>query len=177
MWSSIVKFLAVLFVKNRLDFIKRQFFNKHNTHANEDLNRLKESIAAMAENRAALFKHNFNDEVHRVVNSLFGFMLILLAAIFSVLTGLMWLFASAWNSPNRDIILSISMFLPLIIALGIYLYIRHTWQKQPIMHHSITQIENDWQVFRTGFDSSADNETNNAAKPKMDDFGMPADKP
>ncbi len=155
MWTSALKFLAILLLKNRMEFIRNNFFNKLNSHSTEDLNRLKENIAVMAESRAAIFKQNFNHEVHRVVNSLFGFMLILLAAMLSLLTGLAWLFATAWASPNRDVILSLTMLLPILVAIGIYFYIRSSWQKQPILHQSIVQIESDWQVFRTGLESSA----------------------
>ena len=156
MWTSALKFLAILLLKNRIEFIRKHFFNKLDSHSGEDLSRLKQSIAAMAESRAALFKQNFNYEVHRVVNSLFGFMLILLAAMLSLLTGLMWLFATAWSSPNRDIILGLTMILPILVAVGVYFYIRHSWQKQPILHQSIVQIESDWQVFRAGLDGTAD---------------------
>lgn len=156
MWTSALKFIAILFLKNKIESVKSNFFSKSNTNSSEELNQLKQSIAAMAESRAALFKQNFNFEVRRVVNSLFGFMLILLAAILSLLTGLMWLFATAWVSPYRDIILGITMILPILIAAGVYLYIRRSWHKQPILHQSMAQIESDWQVFRAGLDGTAD---------------------
>ena len=161
MWMSALKFIAVLFLKNKMGFIRSQFFNLLNANASDNLNQLKLdqlklSIATMAENRAALFKRNFNYEVQRVVSSLFGFMLILLAAILSLITGLMWLFATAWVSPHRDIILGTTMILPILIAVGVYFYIRRSWQKQPILHQSIVQIESDWQTFRAGFDGTAD---------------------
>lgn len=156
MWTSALKFIAILFLKNRMEFVRSHFFNKLNTNSSENLNQLKLSIAAMAESRAAIFKQNFRFEVRRVVNSLFGFMLILLAAMLSLLTGLMWLFATAWVSPYRDIILGTTMILPILIAAGVYLYIRRSWQKQPILHQSMVQIESDWQVFRAGLDGTAD---------------------
>lgn len=155
MWTTALKFLALLFFKNRMEFVKHNFFNKLNTNSSDDLNRLKVNIAAMAESRAAIFKQNFNHELQRVVHSLLGFMLMLLAAILSLLTGLMWLFAIAWVSPHRDIILGLTMILPILIAAGVYFYIRHSWQKQPILHQSIAQIESDWQVFREGLDGKA----------------------
>ena len=156
MWTTALKFLAILFLKNRVEFAKVNFFKKLNTNSSDDLNQLKQNIAAMAESRAAIFKQNFNHEVRRVVNSLFGFMLIFLAAILSLLTGLMWLFATAWVSPHRDIILGATMTLPILIAVGVYLFIRRSWQKQPILHQSIAQIESDWQVFKAGLDGTAD---------------------
>jgi len=158
MWTTALKFLAILFLKNRMEFAKVNFFKKLNANSSQDLNRLKDNIAAMAESRAAIFKQNFNHEVHRVVNSILGFMLILLAAILSLLTGLMWIFATAWVSPHRDIILGVTMTLPLLIAIGVYFYIRYSWKKQPILHQSMQQIESDWQVFRAGFglDGTAD---------------------
>jgi hypothetical protein len=64
--------------------------------------------------------------------------------------------ATAWHSPNRDIILSINMILPILMAIGFYFYIRHCWQKQPILYQSMLQIESYWQVFRHGFDTAAD---------------------
>ncbi len=156
MWTTILKFLAILYLKNRMEFAKVNFFNKLNIKSNDDFNRLKENIAAMAESRAAIFKHDFNHEIHRVVNSLFGFMLILLASILSLLTGLIWLFATIWVSPHRDVVLGATMILPILIAVGMYLFIRRSWQKQPILHQSIVQIENDWLIFRVRLDSTAD---------------------
>ena len=156
MWTTALKFLAIIFLKNRVQFAKVNFFNKLNSNSSDDLNQLKESIAALAESRAAIFKKNFNHEVRRVVNSLFGFMLIFLAAILSLLTGLMWLFTTAWLSPQRDIILGATIILPILIAVGVYLLIRRSWQKQPILHQSIAQIESDWLVFRAGLDGTAD---------------------
>lgn len=156
MWITVLKFLAILFLKNRMEFAKVNFFNKLDTSSRDDLNRLKENIAAMAESRAAIFKHNFNQDVRRVVNSLFGFMLIFLAAILSLFTGLMWLFATAWVSPHRDIILGVTMILPILIAVVVYLFIRRSWQKQSILHQSIAQIESDWLVFKAGLDGTAD---------------------
>jgi uncharacterized membrane protein YqjE len=156
MWTSALKFIAILFLKNRMEYVRSHFFDKQNTNSSENLNKLKLSIAAMAESRAAIFKQNFHFEVRRIVSSLFGFMLILLATMLSLLTGLMWLFASAWVSSYRDIILGTTMILPILIAAGVYLYIRRSWQKQPILHQSMVQIESDWQVFRAGLDGTAD---------------------
>jgi uncharacterized membrane protein YqjE len=150
MWKMALKFAAMLFLKNRMEFAKVNFFNKLNTNSNADLIKLKNSIAVMAESRAAIFKQNFNQEIKRMVNSLFGFMLIFLAAIFSLLTGLMWLFALAWASPNRDIILGITMLIPIVLAISVYFYIRHSWQKQPILQQSMLQIESDWQILKDG---------------------------
>lgn len=156
MWTTALKFVAILFLKNRMEFIKHNFFNKLSTNSNDDLIKLKDNVAVMAESRAAIFKQNFNHEVNRVVSSLFGFMLILLAAMLSMLTGLMWLFATAWASPNRNIILGSTMFLSILVAVGVYFFIRRSWQKQPIFHQSIVQVENDWQVFKAGLDGTAD---------------------
>ena len=156
MWTTILKSLVILFLKNRMELAKVNLFNKLNIMSSDDLNRLKENIAGMAESRAAIFKKNFNQEVRRVVNSLFGLMLILLAAILSLLTGLIWLFATVWMSPHRDVVLGATMILPILVAVGIYLFICRSWQKQPILHQSIVQIENDWLIFRAGLDGTAD---------------------
>ncbi|MBC7755938.1 MAG: phage holin family protein [Bdellovibrio sp.] len=172
MWKTALKFLAIFVLKNRMQFLKSQFFNKLHTNAYDSFNkpnlyRLKDNIAAMAETRAAIFKQNFNHEINRVVKSLIGFMLILLFAILSLLTGLMWLFATAWTSPHRDIILGVTMLIPIALAIGVYLAIRNSWQKQPILHQSMQQIESDWQVFKAGFDTTADANDDLASKDNL----------
>lgn len=148
MWKTAAKLLVVFFLRNRLNTVKSGF----STHFDE----VKENIAAMAESRAAIFKQNFNKDLHRVVNSLLGYMFMLLAAACSALVGLMWLFAIAWNSPDRSIILGTAMILPILIGIGIFAYIRYSWKKEPLFNRSIKQIENDWLVFRGGLDGTAD---------------------
>jgi fructose-specific phosphotransferase system IIC component len=68
----------------------------------------------------------------------------------------MWLFATAWDSPNRHIILGTTMTLPLLIAIGVFIVIRLNWKKQPLFSKSMVQIENDWHVFKNGLDGTAD---------------------
>jgi uncharacterized membrane protein YqjE len=108
----------------------------------------------MAESRAAIFKQNFNHDLQRMVNSLFGFMLVLLATVCSGLTGILWLVASAWNSPHRDSILATAMLLPLFMGIGIFVFIHQSWKKQPLFSQSIKQIESDWLLFRHGLDGT-----------------------
>jgi uncharacterized membrane protein YqjE len=149
MWKNALKLLFVLFLRNRIHQASNNFGN--------DFSAVKNNIAVMAESRAAIFKQNFNHDLQRMVNSLFGFMLVLLAAICSGLTGILWLVASAWNSPHRDSILATAMLLPLIIGIGIFVFIHHSWKKQPLLSQSIKQIESDWLVFRGGLDSAVNN--------------------
>ena len=144
MWKTALKLLVVLLLRNRV------------THVKNDFMAVKENIAIMAESRATIFKQNFNADLQRMVNSLVGFMLVFLAVACSSLTGILWLVASAWNSPYRDIILGIAMILPILLAVGVYCYIRHSWKKEPLFSQSIQQIENDWRVFRGGLDGTAD---------------------
>ena len=45
MWTTALKFLAILFLKNRMQFAKVNFFKKLNTNSSDDLNQLKQNIA------------------------------------------------------------------------------------------------------------------------------------
>ena len=177
MWKSAVKFLIILFLKNRFQFIKNNFFNKlksnqkpnlaFNLQSNElhdsnlhslhnEFDSLKKNLALMAESRATFFKRNFNQEAQRVVGSLMGFMFMLVAVVFAGLVGIMWIFALAWNSPNRELILGITMFVPIVAAVIIFITIRNTWKKEPLLAQTMKQIENDWLVFSGGLDGTAD---------------------
>lgn len=144
MWQSALKLLVFIFLRNRMNHVKNDF------------SEVKENLAVLAESRAAIFKNNFNNELQRMANSLMGLMFLLLIAACSGLTGIMWLFATAWTSPHRDTILGITMILPILIGIGLYTYISNSWKKEPLFQESIKQIENDWQVFRHGLDGTAD---------------------
>ena len=110
----------------------------------------------MIENRASLFKLNFNDDMQRIVDSFFGYLLVLLAATCSGLTGLIWIIASAWTSPNRNLILGVTMVLPLVIGIGIFAFISYSWKQKPLLSRTMQQLETDWLVFKNGLDGTAD---------------------
>lgn len=137
-------------------FIRSRMQDVHNQPGNNHLGGLKRNMAALLESHAALFKSEFNNDLRRVVNSLLALTFISVAAICSGLTGLMWLFATAWKSPYRDVILGTAMILPIIISIGVYLVMRQSWKKQPLLSKSMVQIEQDWQVFKGGLDGTAD---------------------
>lgn len=148
MWKTALKLAVFIFLRSKINHVKDDIGN--------NLGAVKENMALLAESRALIFKQNFNNELQRLGNSLLGFMFMLLATLFSGLTGLMWLFAIAWGSPNRNVILTITLIVPLLIGIGIYLYIRESWKKEPLFNKTMTQIHSDWLLFRNGLDSVAE---------------------
>lgn len=159
MWQTGLKLLAVYLVRKYMNQAKDHLEND----SNEEFNAVKQKMAILAEHRAALYKKNFNDEMTRISNSLLGLMLMLLSAALAGLTAIMWIFAVAWNSPQRDIILGLTMLVPLLVGGAIFAVIRHSWKKEPLFDKTMLQIESDWQAFRFGLDGTADisDEANN----------------
>lgn len=148
MWKTALKLAVFIFLRSKINHVKDDIGN--------NLGAVKENMALLAESRALIFKQNFNHELQRLGNSLLGFMFMMLAAVFSGLTGLMWLFAIAWGSPNRNVILTITLLVPLLIGIGIYLYIRESWKREPLFDKTMTQIQSDWLLFRNGLESVAE---------------------
>ena len=156
MWNTILKLIGQLLIAKFLRKYMQDAEASVNNHTKGHINTVKQSMAALVESHAALFKAQFHSDMRRVANSLVGLTFIFFALLCAGLTALMWLFATAWNSTHRDLILGVTMILPILIASGIFLAIRHSWKKQPIFAKSMVQIENDWQVFRHGLDGTAD---------------------
>jgi len=148
MWKTALKLAVFIFLRSKINHVKNDI--------GSNLGAVKENMALLAESRALIFKQNFNNELQRLGNSLLGFMFMLLATLFSGLTALMWLFAIAWGSPNRNVILTITLIVPLLIGIGIYLYIRESWKKEPLFDKTMTQIQSDWLLFRNGLESVAE---------------------
>ncbi len=119
-----------------------------NAETTSHLSTVKHSVVHLAEIRAAVFKEVFNKELKRLAGSVVAFMLMLIAAVCSGLIGLMWLFAVAWSSPDRNLILSLAFILPLLVGVGIFAYMRYSWKKEPLFHQAFLQIETDWQLFK-----------------------------
>ena len=156
MWKTALKLIVQLlfakFIRNRMLDAQDHMSNDAQNH----FSAVKKSMAALVESHAALFKAQLNTDMKRLANSVLGLLFIFFALLCSSLTALMWLFATAWNSPHRDIILGTTMILPILIAIGVFFVIRLSWKKQPLFAKSMVQIENDWQVFRNGLDGTAD---------------------
>lgn len=144
MLASIVKFIAFYLIGNRI------------SEAKQDLNDVKKNAADYAESRATFIKQNVSRDVQRMVNSFIGFLVMFSAIIFSGLLGLMWLFATAWQSPDRNLILGIAMFVPLCISAIIFGLIKLSWKKKPLLGETSELISKDWQSFRVGLDGTAD---------------------
>ena len=144
MWTTAAKLLVFMFLRNRFKHVKH------------DVSEVKGHIAVYTASRAVMFKHNLMRDLHRVVNSFVGYLLMFAAIIFAGLTGIMWVVASVWSSPHRDIILGTTMTIPLLLAVGIYFFIDYSWNKAPLLDESFKQIEHDWRAFGHSLDGTAD---------------------
>lgn len=153
MLKTVLKLVAQFMIAR---FIKNSLEGQVTHNAASHFGAVKSSVAALLESHASLFKSQFHQDLKRLVNSFVGYMFILFAALCSGVTGLMWIFATAWNSPNRNIILGPTMILPIILGIAVFVVIRQSWKKQPLLQKSMIQIEQDWQVFRNGLDGTAD---------------------
>lgn len=144
MLGAALKLLALYFINNRLSVAK------------SGLHVFKEDIADYTESRAEIIRDNFQGDVRRIVNSFVGFLVIVVSFIFVGLLASIWIFAVAWNSPNREVILGVSMFVPLIIGLFTFSSVRRSWKNKPLMSEATQVISSDWRSFRYGLDGTAD---------------------
>lgn len=144
MFASVLKMITFYLIGNRI------------SEAKNDLIEVRENAANYAESRSRRIKENVMQDLQRVVNSFIGYLIMFSAIIFSGLLGLMWLFATAWESPNRDLILGVSMLVPLCISAVIYTVIKNSWQQKPLLAETTALISKDWQSFRHGLDGTAD---------------------
>lgn len=156
MWKTAIKLAMLYMLRNR--------FTEAKTRLKGDLHKIKDGFADLTESRASIFKQNFSNELARVVHSLMGFMLVFIAITCSSITAIIWLTATALSSPHRNLIFSVTIILPLVIALVIFLVIRYSWKKEPLLHQSIVQIEQDWQSFREAGESDTDTNLTNPAE-------------
>lgn len=144
MFASVLKMITFYLIGNRI------------SEAKNDLIEVRENAANYAESRSRRIKESVMQDLQRIVNSFIGYLVMFSAIIFSGLLGLMWLFATAWESPHRAFILGVSMLVPLCISAVIYVVIKQSWQQKPLLAETTALISKDWQSFRHGLDGTAD---------------------
>jgi uncharacterized membrane protein YqjE len=143
MLGAALKLVALYLINNRLSVAKT------------GLHTFKEGLADYTESRAEIIRENFQGDVRRIVISFIGFLVITVSFTLFGLLALMWIFAIAWNSPHREVILGITMLIPFLIGLITYGRIKRAWKNKPLMLESIQLITDDWQQFRYGVDANA----------------------
>jgi len=129
MWRTLLKLVAMKFVGHKLHLVVAQ-------------------LLAFIERRAHIFILNMGEEWNRLLKTVIGFILVFTALVFSALIGAAWIVAIAWESPSRDLILGISMLIPLLLVLAVAIYLRSIWHKKPYLESARNQMDSDWQVLR-----------------------------
>ena len=130
--------------------------NSKVSKAKRELIGFKENVADYTESRAGIIKGNIESDLRRIVKSFIGILLIFACFILVGVLGLAWLFALAWSSENRQIILGVTMSIPLIIGLITFSSIRTSWKMNPLLEETTMLISEDWKSFRYGLDGTAD---------------------
>lgn len=137
MWGALVRLIAMKFVGNRLQLFGLQLMN-------------------VVERRTHILSGNLSLEWHRLVKTLISFFVVSAALVFAGLIGLAWLIAIALDSPSRNLILGIALATPLVVALGLALYIRQLWHQRPFLHLYRDQVDQDWRTLKTALDDVPD---------------------
>jgi hypothetical protein len=130
--------------------------NSKVSKAKSDLVSFKEHLADYTESRVGIIKGNVEGDLRRIVKSFIGILVVFSCLILVGMLGMAWLFAIAWNSESREIILGVTMTIPLIIGLITLSSIRSSWQMNPLLEETTMLISDDWKSFRYGLDGTAD---------------------
>ena len=140
MWKTAIKLVLLYVIRNK--------YNEAKTVFKGDFSKIKDSFSDLAENRVTMFKKNLEYEISRIVHSLLGLMLMLVAILCSSITAIIWLTVTALNSPHRTLIFSLTTVVPLLVGIAIYFFIKLSWTKEPLFNQSIKQVAYDWDLFR-----------------------------
>lgn len=142
MWQIILKLIAVYLLRNRL--------NQAKSSIQHDFTAAKENFANILERHATQFKEEYTEELKRISRSIIAFVCMILAGILTGLTALMWIFAIAWTSQDRAMILTCMIGGGGLIVLSIALFITHQWKRKALFEQTINLVESDWLIFKAG---------------------------
>jgi hypothetical protein len=135
MLKTIIKLLVVYFV------------NKQLSGAKEGLVGVKASMTDYAESRAEFVRDDFLQDLQRMLNTILAYFFVFTALVLAGVIALLWIFAIAWESPNRALILSLIILGLLSVSIAIYAAIRYKWKNHYFMSNTNDLIAHDWQLF------------------------------
>lgn len=144
MLKTIIKLFAIYFVNKRLSNVK------------ENLSGVKNSVTDYAESRAGFVRDDFLQDLQRMLNTVLGYLFVFTALVLAGVITLMWVFAIAWDSPNRGLILSAIILMLLFTSASIYGVIKHKWKNHVFMSNTSGLISHDWHLFKNNLESPAE---------------------
>ena len=136
MWSSVVKFLVLIFINSRVQQKK------------QDLNQIKLLTAEYADNRIELIKHNLTADANRLYLSAIILAVSVLTLFISGMVIVMWLGFTVAELPNRSTILLAVFAGTFLIAFGAIYYVKRMWTANPALSKASAHINRDWQSFK-----------------------------
>lgn len=135
MLKTIIKLVIVYFV------------NKQLSGAKEGLTDIKTSMTDYAESRAEFIRDDFLQDLQRMLNTVLAYFFVFTALVLAGVIALLWIFAIAWESPNRALILSAIIVGLLSVSIAIYATIRYKWKNDYFMSKTSGLIAHDWYLF------------------------------
>ncbi len=135
MLRTIIKLLIVYFI------------NKQLSGAKEGLAGIKTSMTDYAESRAEFVRDDFLQDLQRMLNTVLAYFFVFTALVLAGVIGLLWIFAIAWESPSRALILSAVILGLLSVSVAIYATIRYKWKNHYFMSNTNDLIAHDWRLF------------------------------
>jgi len=142
MLSTVLKIVSLYFVK------------QHAAQTKQHVTMFAEHAADYAETRVLFIRNNLSQDLERMTNSLIGLTIMFAGILFSGMMALLWLFAIAWESADRVLILASIVLIPLLLSAIIFFVIRSMWKNKPLMETSMALIARDWQVIRGGLQTN-----------------------
>jgi hypothetical protein len=136
-----------------LKLITMYFINQRVEQSKQHVSVFAKNAADYAESRARFIKSDLMVDLDRMTNSFVGFLIMFAGIIFSGMMALLWIFAIAWNSDYRVLILAFIITTPLILSAIIFYAIRNMWKNSPLLNASTELIARDWQAIRKGLES------------------------
>ena len=143
MLKTIIKLLIVYFV------------NKQLSGAREGLSGVKSSMTDYAESRAEFVRDDFLHDLQRMLNTVLAYLFVFTSLVLAGVAALLWIFAIAWESPSRALILSTIILGLLSVSIAIYATIRYKWKNHFFMSNTSGLIAHDWRLFTNKLDSEA----------------------
>jgi hypothetical protein len=142
MFSTVLKIVSLYFMK------------QHATQTKQHVTMFADHAADYAETRVLFIKNNLSQDLERMTNSFIGLMIMFAGILFSGMMALLWLFAIAWESADRVLILACFILIPILLSVIVFFVISSMWKNKPLMDTSIALIARDWQVIRGGLQTN-----------------------
>ena len=108
-------------------------------------------IGHYVSNTGELLSQNLARDGRRIIVSIAAMAIAALAVALASMVGMIGFILWAINQPQREWLLLAAFLVPIVVAIGAWVYAKRQWKNRTLLGDTRLQLQQQWQLFTSNF--------------------------